>query len=71
MNSFNQGKLLDRKNFLLKYFKGVSLALLGFSDHEYEKLHKHIVDNEGVCDNLITNNSDIIVIRKGSPLEFD
>ncbi|KAM3147796.1 hypothetical protein pb186bvf_000124 [Paramecium bursaria] len=71
LNSFNQEKLLDRKNFLLKYFKGVSLALLGFQDNEYEKLHKHIVDNEGVCDNLITKYTDIIVIRKGSPLEFD
>ena len=47
------------------------MALLGFKDDEYEKRHKQIVDNEGVCDNLITKYTDIIVIRKGSPLEFD
>lgn len=71
LHSFNEEKILDRKKYLLKYFKGVRLALLGFQDQEYEKLHKHIVDNQGECDNLITNETDIIVIKKGSPLEFE
>lgn len=44
---------------------------MGFPENEYEKAHSFIIDNEGVCNAQIVKSTDIIVIKKGSAIEFE
>ncbi|CAD8201187.1 unnamed protein product [Paramecium octaurelia] len=69
-NCYNQRQKIDTKKYLLKPFRNIKLALLGFMKSELDKLKEFIVKNEGVVESDI-NQSDLVVFKKGSQFEFE